>query len=175
MGAPEGNKFALGNDGGNDFKFTPKDFDLAWQQYFQYTDETPWIKHEVLKSGERAGELIPVPVAQPYTEFGFCAFHNLGDRYLYKLSKTIEKHLSDPESTKKHVCEELGTILSQARARCKAQKFAGAAVGAFNANLIAKDLEMVSKTENLNENTNMNVNLTKDEMKEIHDALNSEF
>lgn len=160
---------------GRPFKFTPQEFDLAWQQYFQYIDETPWIKHEAIKSGEMAGQLIAIPTVQPYTEIGFCAFHNLGDRYIFELNETIAKHLADPESDQKEVCEQLSTILTQARARCKAQKFAGAAVGAFNANIIARDLGMIDKTSNDNTNFNQNVSLTKDEMKEIHDALNSEY
>jgi hypothetical protein len=128
---------------GRPFKFDPKQFDLAWQQYFQYVDDNPWYKNEVVKSGELAGTIIPVPTARPYSEVGFCAFHNLGEKYISELADTLLKHEKDKNSKNKEEAAELSNVLTQARARCRAQKFEGAAVGAFNANIIARDLGMV--------------------------------
>ncbi|WP_285011270.1 terminase small subunit [Pedobacter faecalis] len=127
---------------GRPFKFSPTEFDLAWQQYFQYVDDNPWMKNEVMKSGELAGQIIQVPTARPYSEVGFCAFHNLGEKYITELSHTLLKHVKDKESKLHDEATELSNILTQARARCRAQKFEGAAVGAFNANIIARDLGM---------------------------------
>lgn len=125
---------------GRPYKYTPKEFDLAWQQYFQWCDENPWYKNEAIKSGENAGQIIAVPTARPYSEVGFCAFHNLGEKYITELSHTLEGK-KDP------ISKELSNILTQARAKCRAQKFEGAAVGAFNANIIARDLGMVDKKD----------------------------
>lgn len=131
------------NPVGRPFKFTHKEFDLAWQQYFQYVDDNPWIKNEAVKSGDLAGTIIKVPTARPYSEVGFCAFHNLGEKYISELADTLSKHLKDKESKNLVEATELSNVLTQARARCRAQKFEGAAVGAFNANIIARDLGMV--------------------------------
>lgn len=127
---------------GRPFKYSAKEFDLAWQQYFQYVDDNPWMKNEAVKSGELAGTIIQVPTARPYSEVGFCAFHNLGEKYISELADTLQKHAKDKESKNKEEAAELSNILTQARARCRAQKFEGAAVGAFNANIIARDLGM---------------------------------
>lgn len=127
---------------GRPFKFKPEEFDLAWQQYFQWVDENPWFKNEAVKSGELAGTIIKVPTARPYSEVGFCAFHNLGEKYISELADTLQKHAKDKESKNKEEALQLSNILTQARARCRAQKFEGAAVGAFNANIIARDLGM---------------------------------
>ena len=43
---------------GRPFKYTRDEFDLAWQQYFQWVDDNPWIKNEAVKSGELAGTII---------------------------------------------------------------------------------------------------------------------
>ncbi|RQO79159.1 hypothetical protein DBR40_05420 [Pedobacter sp. KBW01] len=123
---------------GAPYKFTPEQFELAWQQYFQWVDDNPWFKSEAIKSGEMAGQIIQIPTARPYSEVGFCAFHNLGEKYITELANTLEG-----KEKKKDFEVQLSNILTQARARCRAQKFEGAAVGAFNANIIARDLGMV--------------------------------
>ncbi|MEJ2905060.1 terminase small subunit [Pedobacter panaciterrae] len=128
---------------GRPFKFNSEEFDLAWQQYFQYVDDNPWMKNEAVKSGEMAGRIIQIPTARPYSEVGFCAFHNLGEKYISELADTLSKHLKDKECKNLNEVEGLSNVLTQARARCRAQKFEGAAVGAFNANIIARDLGMV--------------------------------
>lgn len=130
---------------GRPFKFTPKEFDLAWQQYFQWVDNNPWYKNEAVKSGELAGTIIKVPTARPYSEIGFCAFHNLGEKYLQQLAKNLDNKNIEGVSLDDH--EELSSVLTQARARCYAQKFEGASVGAFNANIIARDLGLTDKQE----------------------------
>lgn len=127
---------------GRPFKFSPEEFELAWQQYFTWVDDNPWIKNEAVKSGELAGTIIQIPTARPYSEVGFCAFHNLGEKYITELDHTLQKHAKDKDSKNKDEAAELSNILTQARARCRAQKFEGAAVGAFNANIIARDLGM---------------------------------
>jgi len=145
------------NKAGRPFKFTPEQFELAWQQYFQWVDDNPWMKNEAVKSGELAGTIIQIPTARPYSEIGFCAFHNLGEKYLRELSKRLED-----KTEPKH--KQLTAVLTQARARCYAQKFEGAAVGAFNANIIARDLGLAEKQE-----TKHTVKIGKDLEDEVYD------
>jgi hypothetical protein len=125
---------------GRPYKYTADQFDLAWQQYFQWVDDNPWYKSEAIKSGEAAGQIIRIPTSRPYSEIGFCAFHNLGEKYLQQLAKSLADKTEEQH-------EQLSSILTQARAKCYAQKFEGAAVGAFNANIIARDLGLVDKKE----------------------------
>lgn len=151
---------------GRPFKFTPEEFELAWQQYFQWVDDNPWYKSEAIKSGDLAGTIVKVPTARPYTEIGFCVFHNLGEKYLRELSESIEG-----KTTKQ--ARELSAVLTQARAKCYAQKFEGAAVGAFNANIIARDLGLVDKKEHEHGGTIgiTNKQLSMDEAKARLDVL----
>lgn len=122
------------------FKFTPDELELAWQQYFEWCDNTPWLKNEAVKSGDAVGTIIKVPVSRPYTEAGFCAFHDLGISYIKDLWSAIKDR--DDKDSKRY-----STVITRARAKCYAQKFEGAAVGAFNANIIARDLGLAEKTE----------------------------
>jgi len=123
-------------------KFTPKQFKKAWDDYFTWCDANPWHRNEAIKSGERAGEIIKIPIARPYTEIGFCAFHNLGKNYLQQMDESLSKEDLTQEE------EQLSVILTRARARCWTQKFEGAAVGAFKENIIARELGLWEKMQN---------------------------
>ncbi|WP_443945578.1 terminase small subunit [Pedobacter sp. AW1-32] len=153
---------AKGKGPGRPFKFNPKQFELAWQQYFQWVDDNPWYKSEAVKSGDLAGTIIKVPTARPYSEIGFCAFHDLGEKYLTNLSKNLDDKALDGVSEEEH--DQLKGVLTQARARCYAQKFEGAAVGAFNANIIARDLGLADKKE-----TKHTLKIGKDAEEEIYE------
>lgn len=45
-----------------------------FQEYVIYVGDNPDVRHEAIKSGERAGELIEIPVPIPLTVVGFCNF-----------------------------------------------------------------------------------------------------
>ncbi len=127
--------------GGRPREFTPDEFEQAWIDYFKWVDANPWIKNDVIKGGEFAGQIVPVPIARPYSEIGFCAHHDLSEKYINHLAASLEGREDE-------ISKQFSTILLRARAKCRAQKFEGAAVGAFNANIIARDLGMVEKTQN---------------------------
>lgn len=125
---------------GAPFKFTPDEFEAAWEEYFRWCDENPWMKNEAVKSGDSAGMIIQVPTPRPYSEMGFIAYHGLGENYLNQLSKSVETGETEEK-------RQLSWVLTRMRAKCRAQKFEGATVGAFNANIIARDLGMVDKKD----------------------------
>ena len=127
---------------GRPYKFTPEEFEQAWEDYFSFCDNNPWYKNEAIKSGPNAGEIIAIPVSRPYTEAGFCAFHGLGHKYLPQLEQTLSSKENPTEEEK-----ALSNVLTRARARCYAQKFEGAAVGAFNPVIIARDLGLRDKQD----------------------------
>src|SRR5690606_9933996 len=86
------------------------------RRYIQY-------RNEAIKSGDKAGQIINIPIARPYTEIGFCSFHGLGEKYIREMKASLDKNdLTEDE-------QELSWVLSCAIARCWAQKFEGAAVG----------------------------------------------
>lgn len=147
------------------FKFTPESLELAWQQYFAWCDDNPWYKYEQSK----AGGLVKIPVSRPYTEAGFCAFHDLGINYIKQLWEAVKDR--DDEESKKY-----SSVITRARAKCYAQKFEGAAVGAFNGNIIARDLGLADKTESeVKQDIRVKADLSKlsvDELKALRDINN---
>lgn len=134
MAAPKGNNFYLLRlKSGRDRKYeSSDDLLLACYNYFEECDNNPWFKNEAVKSGDNAGKIIKVPTARPYTQSGMFIFIGI-DRKTWSSYKNDEDFL--PIIT--HIEEIIYT-----------QKFEGAAVGAFNANIIARDLGLKDKTEN---------------------------
>lgn len=132
MAAPKGNQY---------WRFAenigrPKDYqpDILWlkaQEYFDWCIETPWHKNEAIKGGDNAGMIIQIPTAKPFTLKGFCLFASID-------FKTFENYSAN---------KDFVHITTRIREICFTQKFEGAAVGAFNANLIARDLGLSDKSE----------------------------
>lgn len=125
---------------------TPEALYQAWVDYFTWSDANPWYKIEQLKrpivtktkSGKsRYQTTIRIETKRPYTEAGFLAFHGLGRNYINE----FERRLKPPDGQEiSEVNQELSGVLSWARNICWADKYEGAAVGAYNVSIISRDL-----------------------------------
>lgn len=136
MAAPEGNQFwKLRSKHGRDKLFESPDLLLeAAQEYFQWCDENPWIKNDAVKGGDMAGVLIKIPTARPYTLSGLCVYIGANESYWRNFKKDNK-------------IEGFSAVITHVEEVIRTQKFEGAAVGAFNANIIARDLGLSEKTE----------------------------
>lgn len=147
MGAPKGNKFwQLRSKHGRDKLFaTP---DLLWEaacEYFEWCEENPWYRKEAVKSGELAGTIISVPTERPYTLQGLCRYLNCSTEYL----KHFEANNIDSE--------DFMPIITRIREAIYQQKFEGASVGVFNANIITRDLGLADKKDHTSNGETMNI------------------
>jgi len=133
VAAPEGNQFwKLRSKHGRDKLFqTPE---LMWEaacEYFEWCDNNPWYKNEAIKSGDLVGTTVKVPTARPYTITGFLVYIGASEQYWRTFKANDHKDFLA-------VMEEIERVIYT-------QKFEGAAVGAFNANIIARDLGLSDK------------------------------
>ena len=147
MGAPKGNKFwQLRSKHGRDKLFaTPE---LLWEaacEYFEWCEENPWYKKEAVKSGDMAGTIISIPTARPYTLQGLCRYLNCSTEYL----KHFEANNIDSE--------DFMPIITRIREAIYQQKFEGASVGVFNANIITRDLGLADKKDHTSNGETMNI------------------
>lgn len=136
MSAPLGNQFwKLRSKHGRDKIFaTPELLWEACQEYFEATDARKWIKTEF--NGKDAVEC-HVPTDTPYTWTGLYLFLDDIDHKTWELYANREEFIP---------------ITTRVRHIIYTQKFEGAAVGAFNANIIARDLGLKDTSEvNLND------------------------
>lgn len=103
-------------------------------EYFDWIDQNPWEKVDAAKAGDRFGEHVTIPTTRPYTISGLCLYLGISEETLsnYEKSEGYEAYFGVTKAIKQV---------------CYTQKFEGAAVGAFNANIIARDLGLSDKQE----------------------------
>lgn len=117
----------------------PEELLEHFQSYVTEVDENPFIRLEVLKGGAAAGKTVEVPTIRPYTWTGFST---------YLFTNGILAKLDDYKSNKENRYTAFAGILAYIGEAMYSQKFEGATVGAFNANIIARDLGLAEKTVN---------------------------
>lgn len=129
----KGNTISLGNSGGRPLRYETQD-DLLEpiKEYFEWADKTPWIKNDVVKSGEMAGTPLQIPTQRPYTLIAMC--HHIG------LSFSVwDSYTKKPEFSE---------VTTYVRERIQNQQVEGAMVGVFNPNLTARINGIAENTKN---------------------------
>jgi len=133
MPAPKGNSFWMQRTTyGRDKLFeTPEALWNAACEYFQYCDENPWIKKDWVG---KDGDEVERPTQRPYTQKGLCIFLDCDEETLnnYATKAGYEAYFGIVRAIKNIIYT---------------QKFEGALVGAFNANLVARELGISDKQE----------------------------
>lgn len=162
MAAPKQNQFwKLRSKHGRDKLFaTP---DLMWEaacEYFTWVDNHPFMEVEQKKGNmqlkigkdvdlkgmkndikESLKSTISLPRMRPYTIQGLCLYLDCNTEYFVQFEKALKG--KDDESSK-----DFSLIVTRIRETIYNQKFSGAAAGFFNANIIARDLGLIDKSEN---------------------------
>lgn len=160
-GAPKGNEFwKLRAKHGRDKLFASPVLLLeAASEYFAWCDANPW-KREELKVVGKAVERHTVNLGRPYTFAGLCNYCGCSINYF---NHFLAEERKDKEDFKR--------VIECIRQTMYQQKFEGASIGVFNANIIARDLGLVDKAEVKSENTHVNITPTAEEAKRIRKAL----
>lgn len=149
MAAPKGNNFyELRNKSGRGRLYeSPNELWEDATDYFDWCDDNPWMKNEQLKKptiiknidgDEELVTLCQIPTARPYTISGLCL-------YLHIDEETFSNYGS------KEGYEDFFGIVTRIRLAIYNQKYEGAAVGAFNPSIIARDLGLADKKEHSGE------------------------
>lgn len=149
MAAPIGNQFwKLRSKHGRDKLFaTPE---LLWEaacEYFEWCDRNPWLKKEAIKSGDLAGTVMDVPTERPYTITGLCIYLGVSSIYFIDFKNGLIDDLNNDPNADTAKIKEYSRVIATIEEVIYTQKFEGAAVGAFNANIISRDLGLAEKKE----------------------------
>lgn len=158
MAAPIGNKFwELRSKHGRDKLFASPD--LLWEaacEYFEWCSNNPWNKIEQVKMPGKAyadeygimtspDKTVELPTPRPLTLTGLCLYIGCNSAYFRQFKQTGDKDFS--------------TIITRIEETIETQQFEGAAVGAFNASIIARKLGLTDKTEAKVETTFTGLNI----------------
>lgn len=148
MAATKGNKFwELRSKHGRKKLFESPE--LLWGaacEYFQWCDDNPWTRVETTVKGHNK-DTKTIPTQRPYTIAGFCIYCD-ASRAWWKEFKAANH-------------EDFLLVTARIDEIIYKQKFEGATVGAFNANIIARDLGLIDKTDVNNNTTVEYVNVSK--------------
>jgi len=143
MGAPRNNQFwKLRSKHGRDKLFTTPE--LLWKaacEYFQWCENNPIKAYD--NKGTKNVNL--VSFRRPFTLKGFCLYCDATEHWYYEFKKALD---DEKDKDFLYICHKIEDIIYN-------QKFEGAAIGIFNANIIVRNL-------GLSENINQNVNIPKE-------------
>jgi len=121
--------------GKNKYIETPDKLMQLFKEYVIHERDNPMFKREYVG---KEGEEKDTPLETPITFEGF-------ECYLSELE--IIQDLGDYEANTGKAYDGYPTIVTRIRKNCFVHNFKGAAVGLFNANLIARKLGIADKTE----------------------------
>ncbi|UHG93223.1 DNA-packaging protein [Spirosoma oryzicola] len=133
MPFPEGNQFwKLRSSHGRDKLFASPE--LLWQaatEYFEWCDSNPWNRIEY-----KGADIVrvEVPTSRPYTLQGLCVYCETSLQWWDQFKKNQANH-------------DFFDIITRIEQIIYTHKFEGAAVGAFNPSIIARDLGLAEKSE----------------------------
>lgn len=113
---------------GKEKKYTPSELWEGFLAYMQWVADNPWLQNQVL---QKVGQIIKVPTERPMTILGFCLHIDIA-------RQTFENYEKESDYL---------DIITRIRDTIYTQKFEGAAVGAFNANIIARELGLADKQQ----------------------------
>jgi len=116
---------------------TPDILKDACYEYFDHQSQQTWDRIDF--KGKEVEE-VKIPTASPFTLTGLCIFLDVNTNYFTDFEDNIKKG-DDPNKN------DFSRVITHIREIIYTQKFEGAAVGAYNANIIARDLGLADKTE----------------------------
>ncbi|GAB4000027.1 DNA-packaging protein [Spirosoma daeguense] len=133
MAAPKDNEFwKLRAKHGRDKLFeTPQLLEEAAYEYFSWCQQNPLYKTDY--RGKEVEE-VQIPLPRPFTLSGLCLYCDVSENWWNEFKR------NDSRKTFTEVISRIETIIYT-------QKFEGAVVGLFNANIISRDLGLVDKKE----------------------------
>jgi DNA-packaging protein gp3 len=126
------------------------DPDTLWEEaclYFDWCDRNPWQRVELVKFQGDATQH-DVPLGRPYTMDGLTVYLGVAGSYF----RTAKKELKDKIEAGKAGPNDPALVATMERIEqvCRDQNISGAAVGVFNANLVARLHGIADKVENHN-------------------------
>lgn len=133
MPAPKGNSFWMKRTTIGRAKLfeTPEVLWNAACEYFEECDNNPWIKKDWVG---KDGDEVERETQRPYTQKGLCIFLDIDET-------TLSNYSTDP------IYKAFFPITAHIKNIIYTCKFEGALVGAFNANLVARELGISDKQE----------------------------
>jgi hypothetical protein len=143
----------------------------AAQEYFDFVDSTPFSNYE-WRNTATGLKKVTVPIRRPYSVGGMMLFFGTCDGYLSTFQADREREIRNPATSKEDIAKAMHfiAIIQWIRSCVREQKFDGAVVGHFNANIISRDLGLVDRVENTNVDKKSVADVFPDEIKTHYES-----
>lgn len=140
----------MNNKGGAQFKFTAEQLKQKFESYLIYMQTQYFLKPDMIRSGERAGEQINLKINKPLTIISFCHYVGID-------CQTYYNHVNGEY---KDVQPELFDVFIHIHEAIKDEQITGAALNIYNERIVSK-LNGLSDTVNIQvtEQPVVNINL----------------
>jgi hypothetical protein len=149
---------------GRDRIFTePQILEDAANEYFDWIDNNPLTKQEVLKGGEHAGKIVTVEIGRPYLIEALCEYLGVCVQYFNQFERSL-----DVENNETH--KDFLSVISHIRSRISRQKLEGAAVGIFNP-LIVSRIEGLKDRQEVTQQSEIKVSVSDSEARKIAKSI----
>lgn len=125
-------------------KYSPEVWEQKLKEYFEFMKTQTWIKYEAIKSGDRAGELIPIPTNTPMTRKNLCIFAEISE-------ETLRNYASNKEGYENHF-----EVTTHALNIIDNNQIEGAIVGVYNANIVARINGIKEQTDHTTNGNDIN-------------------
>ena len=127
------------------FKFTVDELRQKFIEYKEFRSTQYDIRHDCIKSGERAGETIEIKLPKPLTIISFCLF----------IGTTEKSFFNWLNNESENEDKELLQFITHVRDEIKDFQLSGASNGIYNMQIVARmnNLNETIKTENTNVET----------------------
>lgn len=112
---------------------SPEELEEAFEGYQEWAHSNPWMKNEVLKSGDNAGMIIQVPHETPLTMWGFATY----------LGMSLQGLMNYGE---REGYETYFETYARIKVAMQSQRISGGLVEAYNASLVARIDGIVEKS-----------------------------
>jgi len=135
------------------FKYDPEQIDKLYQDYIQHLSNQYFERPELIKSGERAGEVIYIKVYKPQTVESFCLFIDMD-------LKTYYNYLNGNSD---NIDEQLIQSLTRVHMSIRDSQISGATVNVYNPMIVSRvngltETQQLEVTGNKLQAININVN-----------------
>lgn len=132
--------------------------EILWDaicEYFRWVSDNPYQFTEQKRIGARkkkgrpAHPLQEIPHPRPFTMGGLCIFLDVTKTYFTDFRQANEKTINSETATEeaKKLARDFSSVIAMSENVVTEQKFGGASVGIFNAQLISRDLGLIDRRE----------------------------
>ncbi len=119
---------------------TPEALWNAACDYFEWCEENPMIEQDFVKTGQAAGNIVLLKRMRPFTIKNMCRFLGCHSIYFHEFEQSVKDKTDEKNAAFSKICTYIREIIED-------QKYQGAAVGFFNATIIARDLGLMDRVE----------------------------